>query len=234
MTLWDLFTVAFQRKLLTICCVLLTGLAVAWVSHTQPVYLSQVNVVLLRPASVPLNAYTNTSQSLIDMAGVVARAVQGGDGSAQTVSDGVTLAGEGIRDGYAVQQPNGGGQWQYRFDQPFLDIQAVGSTASEARRQMTLALADVRATLDRVQDDQGVSAANRVRVNLNPLEPQLYAAAGSHIRAVGATAVLGILITLALMGALGPKSQLYVGGSRAGRVPERPRAGARDRVPSGV
>ncbi|MFF1879649.1 hypothetical protein [Leifsonia sp. NPDC058230] len=233
MTVWDLFTVAFQRKLLTICCVLLTGLAVAWVSHAQPVYLSQVNVVVLRPASVPLNAYTNTSQSLIDMAGVVARAVEGGDGAAQTVSDGVTLAGEGVRDGYAVQQPNGGGQWQYRFDQPFLDIQAVGSTPAEARRQMALALADVRATLDRVQDAQGVAAANRVRVNLNPLEPQLTVAGGSRVRAVGATALLGILITLALMGTLGPKQQSLEVGARSIQ-PERPRSRPRVRVPSGV
>ena len=204
MTLWDIVGVAFQRRLLTLCCILLTGLAVFSAVHVQPLYFSQVNVVLLRPASVPLNAYTRTSQSLIDMAGVIARAMTGG-GQAQTVSDGVTLPGEGVRNGYAVQQPNSGGQWQWRFDDPVLDIQAVGPTPEAANRQMQAALDEVNATLLRTQDAQGVAPENRVRAELNPTVPQQYIEVGSKVRAVGTILLLGLLITLALMGALGPK-----------------------------
>jgi hypothetical protein len=215
-TLWDLVAVAFQRRWLTLCCVLLTGLAVYSAAHVQPLYFSQVNVVLLRPASVPLNAYTRTSQSLIDMAGVVARAMTGG-GQAQTVSDGVTLPGEGIRSGYAVQQPNAGGQWQWRFDDPILDIQAVGPTRESANGQMQLALDEVDATLIRTQDAQGVAPENRVRAELSPSVPQLYTEVGSKVRAVATIVLLGLLITLALMGALGPKRP--PGAARIGSVP---------------
>lgn len=217
MTLWDLFAVAIQRWMVTLACVLLTGLALFWVLSVPPVYLSQVRVVLLRPASVGVNAYTNTSQSLVDLAGVVARDIQGGGGKAQTVRDGVTLAGEGIRAGYSVHHPNSGGQWQYSFDQPVLVLQAVDATRPAVEAQIQLALDEVETTLDRLQDAQGVALEDRVRTSLNPPSPQFYDKDGSRSRAVAATVAAGALLTVAALGVLGPRRTDAAGRSRSGR-----------------
>ena len=205
MTLWDLGAVAIQRWILTLCCIGLTALAMVWVVNVPPAYLSDVRVVLLRPASVDLNAYTGTSQSLIDLAGVVARAVQGGGGATQSVSGGVTLVGEGVRTGYSVQQANGGGQWQYRFDDPVVIVQAVDLTPDAAKRQMEVALADVTSILNSIQDEQGVAVKNRVRMSLNPATPQLSMVEGSRSRAVAAVGVTGLIVTLSALALLGSK-----------------------------
>lgn len=214
MTVWDLVSVAIQRWIVTLSCLLLTGLAIFWAVSVPPVYLAHVRVVLLRPASVGLNAYTNTSQSLVDLAGVVARGIQGGAGSVQTVSEGVTLAGKGVHTGYSVSQPNAGGQWQYSFDQPVLDLQAVDASRPAVEEQILRALAEVEATLKRIQDDQGVAAEDRVRMTLNPSAPQFSDENGSHVRAISATALAGALVTFAALGILGPRRPAAVGRTR--------------------
>lgn len=224
MTLWDLLSVAIQRWMVTLSCVLLTGVTLLWAVNVPPVYLAQVRIVVLRPASVGLNAYTNTSQSLVDLAGVVARDIQGGGGKAQTVRDGVTLAGEGIRRGYSVHHPNSGGQWHYSFDQPVLVLQAVDATRPAVETQIQLALDEVETTLNRLQDAQGVALEDRVRTTLNPSAPQFYSQDGSRSRAVVATVLAGALVTVAALGVLGPK-RIAV----AGRPPSRRHLAPRSR-----
>lgn len=204
MTTWDLLALAVKRWAVTLLGAGLTGLAVFWAITVPPVYFVQVRVVLLPPAGAQLNGFTGSAESLIDLAGVVAREMQGADGGASAVSQDVTLVGEGLHEGYSVRHPNAGGQWQYRFDEPVLDVQAVAATPKDVKKQATLALQRVRSTLTRIQRDQGVASIHRVRTVLSPATPQLYEEKGSRVRAVAATLLTGVIMTLVALGVLGP------------------------------
>lgn len=195
--------IAVQRWAVTLVCVALAVLLVFTVAHAQPVYYSRVRVVLLSPELPQTNALGSTSASLIDLAGVVARKVQGTDQQSLPVSADVTLYDQGIQSGYSVVQPNLGGQWAYNFEDPVLDIQAVDTTPQGARHQLDTALAAVRTSLDDVQDGQHVAAADRVRSSLTPAVPQITEQKGSMVRAVGVSVAAAVLLIAALLATIG-------------------------------
>jgi hypothetical protein len=229
LTVWDVIVIAVQRWGITLLGGLLTGLLVFSVMHAKPVYLSQVQVVLLAPELAQQNALGQTSQSLIDLAGIVARKVQGADAKAQVVSEGVTIVGEGVRRGYSVTQPNNGGQWAYNFEDPVLDVQAVDSTVAGAKQQMNTALTDITEALTAVQDQQGVKADDRVRWKLSPSTPQITEQKGSNVRAVSVSAVIGLLVTGSILAMLGPRRKSRRRGRKRGTdasVPEPELVGA--------
>ncbi|WP_168626105.1 MULTISPECIES: hypothetical protein [unclassified Cryobacterium] len=203
MTLWDLLTIAVRRWYVTLAGLALTGVAIVWVMQAPPVYFAQASVVLLPPESAVQNAYSDAPRSLIDLAGAVAASVQGSGGDASDVSDRVTIVGEGYREGYLVRQPSVGSQWEYRFEDPVLEVQAVANTPDGARAQMEHALDTVQDTIDEFQDEQQLDVASRVRTQLVPSEPQLSEVGGNTVRGVGLTALAGLLATLAVLGTLG-------------------------------
>ena len=231
MTAWDLLSIAMRRWIVTVICVLLTAGAAVWAMKAPPLYFVQVRVVLLPPATPDTNGLTFPSRSVIDLAGVVARAIDGSGGQSQPVSDGVTLPGEGIRSGYSIRQPNSGGQWKFTFDQPVLDVQAVDSTPARARVQMQVALDEISSTLTSLENAQGTSTANRARISLNPATPQIFEQTGSRSRAVIASIFTGVIVTLALLSALGPKRSVP---RMPVDKPKRPSRRPRDLVGSGT
>lgn len=205
MTAWDLFAIAFQRWIVTLVCAVLTALVVFSVMHAKPVYFEQVRVVFLPPETPTSNGLGTTTASLIDLAGVVARNVQGANPQALPVSDSVTLFDQGIRSGSSVVQPNLGGQWAYNFQDPVINVQAVDASPALTERQLQSALDKVQASLTTIQDQQGVSQADRVRTSLNPSTPHVTEQKGSTIRAVVASALAGVLVAAALLMTLGRK-----------------------------
>ena len=204
MTAWDLISIALQRWVVTVLGLLLTITFVLATTTAEPAYLSRVSVVLLPPSGPNVNGLEDASESLISLAGVVAREVEAPGAGQAPVSSGVTLIGEGRREGSTVRQPGTGGQWNFRFEQPVLDVQAIDSTAAEASARMDAALADIDEALASLQDSQGVAANSRVRAVLNPAAPQVSEEVGSGVRAAFGAAVSGVLLTLLALGILGP------------------------------
>ncbi|TFB51738.1 hypothetical protein [Cryobacterium tagatosivorans] len=204
MTIWDLLGSAVRRWGVTLAGLLLTATAVFWVISVPEVYSSHVRVVLLPPISDEPNGYADSSRSLVHLAGAVAREIRGTGDIPESVSGDVTLARAGYHDGFEVRHVNAGGQWKYQFDDPVLDVQAVGATRAEAQSQMTRALQAVESTLTRMQDAEAVPAEDRVRTRLNPPAPQLRVEDGSRVRALAATVLAGVMLTLGILGSLGP------------------------------
>lgn len=204
MTIWDLLAAATRRWGVTLSGLLLTVLAILWVMSIPEVYSAHVRVVLLPPTSDEPNGYADRSTSLIHLAGAVARNIRGTGDVPEPVSGNVTLASEGYQDGFEVRHLNSGGQWKYRFAEPVLDVQAVGESLSSAESSMARALQEVESALIVMQDTEGVSAENRVRTRLNPPVPQFRVEVGSRARAVAASALTGVLLTLGVLGSLGP------------------------------
>lgn len=174
-----------------------TGSLVTYVYSVPGVYRSQVNVVLVQPTNVPVNDFDNSNESLIAMAGTVATLVNGPVSNQRSVSPGVSLTGEGIYHGYSIRVPNSGGQWDYKFDNPVLNIQATGSSAVEAESNMATALEKVRSALHDIQAGSGVAPSAMIDTILNPGDPQSFLDRGSRSRAVLATTVLALAVTVA-------------------------------------
>jgi hypothetical protein len=212
MTAWDLLSLALQRWIVTLCGVVATAVVVIWAASAPSVYFGQVRVVLLPPVSAQHNVYLDLPTSLTNLAGVVALDLRGSVVRADVVSANVTMVGEGYRSGYEVRHPNAGGQWVYRFDEPVLDVQAVGATPREAQQYIALALSEIESSLTSLQDGYGVPAESRVRTSLNPSTPQLSEQSGSRVRAVAASAVTGGMVTLFVLTILGRKRGLHAIG----------------------
>ncbi|MFE6965607.1 hypothetical protein ACFVAJ_10850 [Agromyces sp. NPDC057679] len=199
MTVWDLLARLGRRWYLLLAVALLTAVAVWWAVSVPPTYFANVRVVFVPPASTEENVLVHPPGSLIDFAGVVGRSIES-SGAAEPVSAEVTLLGEGRTEGFLVRQANSGGQWQYAFDDPVLEVQAVGSTPEEAMASLEEGVDAVRTTTTELQDDLGVPSGARIVTTLNPSTPRLERESGSKIRAVAAIALVGGIAMLVVAG----------------------------------
>jgi hypothetical protein len=180
---------------LTLLLVVAAVAAGGWYGWEQPsaTVVARVRVVLLPPAGGLPNALAETTSSLVSLAGVVARGVEGFGGAVETVDSQISLASQGVRTGYSVRQPNLGGQWDSAFSDPAVDVQAVGPTQEVAAVQLGMALARIGDVLTELQDRESVPADLRVRVRLSPADPVYEIQKGSRTRAVAATGLAGIM-----------------------------------------
>lgn len=196
-TIWDVIGLASRLWLVTLMGLALTaaGMALAW---DQPgVYSGQVNVVLLSPHGPTGNALVDTTSSLVVTSGLVTRVIEGEmSASGGTVSTTVPLASDGAALGYSVRQVNVGGQWEPHYADPVLDVQSTGPTQVAAEAQMGEALAKVHGALDLLENRAGVAPGEWILVQLSPGQPVYMHATGSRTRAIGATLLVGAMVTI--------------------------------------
>jgi hypothetical protein len=185
----------WRQSLITALCLVATAGALVIAASPHDAYNGRVRVVLLTPSVVPGNALASTTSSLVAMTGVVARAANGPRDAANTVSADLSLTSLGVREGWSIRQPNVGGQWEPRFEDPVLEVQASGETMDAAAASMDEALGHVEAALTELQDAQRVPAELRIRTELSPAAPVFTIQHGSRVRAVAMTAVVGVVVT---------------------------------------
>lgn len=174
------------------------GFAVA-AKDARGVYLAEVQVRFLPPASSDNpNVLAISSSSLVITAGAVQKVVD--DHSGPRVADASnTLASQGIRDGWAVSVPNTGGQWSNVFADPWLDVQAVGSTPAAVTSKATMLVARIDSVLSSMQQAAKVDRYNLITTQMSPESgPQLTYQGGSGKRAAAAALLLGVGVTTAL------------------------------------
>jgi hypothetical protein len=175
------------------------AIAVAAAARPVEVWNGQIRVVFLAPSSSLRNPYGLTSLSLVDMAGLVARDVEGFTSTPQTVDSFVTLASQGTTAGFQVRQHNLGGQWESFYEDPAVDIQSTGTTAAIAGSQMQAGIDAVLRALDDLQNRESVPTERRIRTQLSPQSPVFTIQRGSRIRAVAATALVGGLFAVGVV-----------------------------------
>jgi hypothetical protein len=160
------------------------------------VFWSEVQVRFMAPRSTAApNVLQISPSSLVMAAGAVEKMVV--DTSAPRVIDpGNTLASQGVKHGYGVSLPNTGGQWASNFTDPWLEVQAVGSSPAEVLAATRTLVARINAALATLQRREHVDQYNLIRTQLSPLSgPAVYYQAGSRSRAAVAALVLGTGIT---------------------------------------
>lgn len=197
MTVWQLMD-TFRRRWYAAIPGAIMMLAVAVYVVTLPgVYHEQVDVVFLAPQPDPrVNQFQAVSESLIDTAALVERAIDGPGGGAAPVSDQVSLLGEGVREGYSVRLPNEGGQWANNFSRPVLSVQATGSSPADVAATIDRIVARINAELLARQRADQVPESKLIRTKLSPPSSDIRFDKGSRSRALAATAVLGLGVML--------------------------------------
>jgi hypothetical protein len=183
-----------------VTCLMLLGMVLsAWhVAQLPGVYLAQVNVVLLAPQeTTPVNVLGGTAGKLTDLAGITAKSVQGGVNGGKTVSSEVTLAAQGIREGWLVRQPNEGGQWNYSFSKPMIDVQVTGHSEQFVIERLNAVVAMVGVDIRRREVAAGVAEDNYVRTILSPAQPEVFFNDGDRRRALLGLLGAGGLLTYA-------------------------------------
>lgn len=188
------------RALLACWYVVLAGVlltcAVAYLVHGRTgVYQTVVDVQFLPPSHPTVTRNDNPNDDLVALAGLVEREVGVDSGREEPVSPDVTLADMGVREGVAVVLPNAGGQWNYFFAQPKLRVQAVAGSPEEAERLRDDTVGRIRATLHRIQVDDGAAPANHVVTRQVPGRAPVTYAAGSPSRAGAVTLLVGGFLT---------------------------------------
>ncbi|MGN8244858.1 hypothetical protein ACTHAM_001966 [Cellulomonas soli] len=194
MTIWDLLVTMWRQRLAVLVCAALSLVVLQAVATEQQVYNGRVSVMFLAPKDAPGNALASTTASLVSMAGVVSRAANGPHDAPRTVSAEITLASMGVGSGWSIRQPNAGGQWETRYEDPVLDVRSTGASLQEAQASMTEALERIDTELTLLQDAEDVAPQLRIRTELSPQEPAFTAQQGSRMRAL---AIAGVLCAIA-------------------------------------
>jgi hypothetical protein len=196
MTIWGLMRLARRHFVVFAVMLLVSAVAVAVASRPVEVWNGNVHVILLAPRSNTGNALAATSNALVSMAGVVARDVEGFNPTPQTVDTFVSLASQGVVAGFDVRQRNFGGQWEFFYQDAVINVQSTGPTRGVAQAQLQAGVDSVMRALDDLQNRESVSADRRIRGSLSPEKPIYTTQKGSRVRAMAATALVGVLMTI--------------------------------------
>ena len=171
MTTYDVLQAVRRRWYVAIVGLLLTVVACLFVLTKPGVYFSEADVYLIPPASGQARRLTNTSESIISVAGLVERKVRGFNEGEEPVSGDVTIVDMGVRHGSTAILPNSGGQWSYNFESPLLRVEAVSSSAAETAELRDDRIAQIRQALEEIQTADGIAPEAQITVRASGQRP---------------------------------------------------------------
>lgn len=195
-----LVQVLLRRFYVTLAGVLVTLATVHALNNTDPTFWGRITVVVLTPPNAGQNILTEHSPVAIASLAVMdvthhAPALRAGSAD-------VTLYGLGERRATWIRLRNTGNQWVPSAGLPYIDVDAVDTTADAVSRRLTAAVSDLRAAMVRRQDEMGVQLTSRTGLELLPAYPVVTLIPPSRMRAEVATGVVGFTLTvLAALGA---------------------------------
>ncbi len=202
MTAWDVWAALGRRWYVVLVGLGVTLGVLAGVARVEGVYVAQVDVVFLAPAtSASPNRIASASNGVIATAGLVQRLVDPAreDGShLVSTSAVVSLVGQGVRNGSAVVLPDTGGQWDHSFSRPVLSLEVTGSTADDVRVRAEDLVARVQETTRTAQVDAGVIESNAITTYPLPATPQVEYRQGHRSAALLVTLLLSLWATVFL------------------------------------
>lgn len=200
MTLWDLTLALFRRwpvlaagALITIGCGLLS-------IHTQGVYMTRTQVILLAPSAWYSNKLQVSPWAVTKATGVVVKRVVGDGEVIKYASPDTTIVGiSKAREGTWIRQEDDGGQWSIGYTSPVILVDTVGQTPTAALERRQAAITKIATALAEIQKDWGVAPHQRITSTVAPTSAAVQYVTGSRIRALGMTAALGIGITVGVI-----------------------------------
>lgn len=218
MTARDLIAAALRRWYVVLLGGVLTVGSLFVVTQQAPVYWTQYNVLLVGPAGVQKTTILDDPvYGLQPLVGVIATDFNDGAPPLLTGDVAATIVGEGHREGVQVRVPNLGTQWRPLFPANYLDVQVAGSSPQEVLATARATSLRISVLLEEVQDDLDAPLDLRARAVPASNNPTVISISGSRSRALAATGMSGMAITLAVILLLERRRP----GSRPQRAPSR-------------
>lgn len=197
-----------RRVRVVIVIVIAVALSFGWAAALRPhgKFLSTVQVTLTPPPVEATRWVTPNNpiapdqrSSLIELAGITARAVSGLHRPVPAVSGDVTLLDAGVYRGWSVTQPNNGGQWSYSFSEAGMQVQASGSSPQDVVATIEGVVARIESSVTAREAAAHVSPDNRVSFLVSSTPPSVMFVTGSKKRAMAGMLLLSILLMAAAM-----------------------------------
>ncbi len=197
MTTRTVLRAVLARWPLTLVGLALTAAGIHHVSSMPSPYYGQVAVHFLAPPSDrdPNRIQTETI-SLVQTTGIIKALVNDGH---YAPGESLSLTLRTRQDASSVSMPDSGSQWIQIFSKPVLMVEATGADPESVMRQIDASRDRIRATLEEFQDRDQVDARNRITVADAPEEPVISHEVGAPRRAMAATGLLGLALTVWLV-----------------------------------
>lgn len=193
MTTRRLLLVAVRRWYVLLLGLVLTATACLLVrANAVTVYWARTVVTVLRTDVNPLH---NEGDSLTSLASVLVLRANGEPATTKTSSSETTLYGEGVLSGTRIRLLDVGRQWTTSIPDPVIYVEAVGESADVVTADINRMVAGLTADLTQLQDEFGVDPATRAFLRLEPEQPAVAEVSGDRTRSVGATALIGVVLT---------------------------------------
>ncbi|KDA04886.1 hypothetical protein DC31_01955 [Microbacterium sp. CH12i] len=209
MTLADLLRALLRRWPVVLVGLAITAGVTVIGTSASPVYHSRTEVVFLAPVSARYpNELVTQTESLIVTAGAVARRINGAESPVMygsSLANPVGAPGNGEKTWISLISI--GTQWVPVFDDQVLLIDAIGDTPEKVTDRIQTADEEIRGALLDLQMEQGVNPVAHITTRMSPAEPVVAEIKGSRVRAMGMTAVIGGLLTIAAVVVLEVRSR---------------------------
>jgi len=153
---------------------------------------SRTIVTVLQPHSNPLH---DEGSSSVGLASLLVIRANGGPATTKTSSPETTLYGEGILDGSRIRQRDLGRQWTTSIPDPVIYVEAVSPSAEVTTSEINRMITALDNDLTLIQDNLKVPRGNRAFLQLSPEMPTAARVTGDQTRAVGASGLLGLILT---------------------------------------
>ncbi|MDT0188144.1 hypothetical protein Q9S36_48945 [Microbacterium sp. ARD31] len=203
MTARDLIAAALRRWYVVLLGAVLTVGALYVVTKQAPVYWTQYNILLVGPSGAQKTTVLDDPvYGLQPLVGVIATDFNDGSPPLLTGDVAATIVGEGYREGVQVRTPNLGTQWRPLFPANYLDVQVAASSPEEVLATARATSLRVSVLLEELQDEMGAPLNLRARAVPSSKYPTVIPVSGSRSRALAATGLSGMAITLAVLLAL--------------------------------
>ncbi len=178
-----------------------TALFVALAAGGQTVYSAKATLTVQAPTDTARPRPWMSVDPVADpipATGVLVALVNGTHPLVRSTSPDATLYGEGLRRATSARLLNTGSQWVSIVRDPVIEIEVVDSDEPRAASALTAEVARVTSELDALQENLAVADPQRLTLVLTPAEPSFAAVPSSRARAMGATLMAGLCLTIAL------------------------------------
>lgn len=208
----------------------LIGAVLVW---SRPgTYSSTVDVYFTAPPGPDDTTLGAESDELTALAGLVEAKLNFGVTAQKPVSPDVTISSMGVKDGTTITLPDVGGQFNDLYVDPFLRVAAAAPSEDEVVRLRDAQVDRISRTLDQVQEDEGVPAADRVLPRQVPDSPVVGYETGPRPRAVLALLALGTALTVSATTLVDRRRRRPRGRHRPVRPAERSETSGDERLVS--
>lgn len=196
MTLARALRIVLRRWYVMAAVLAITVWGFWWQLESAGVYSAQPLLTFVSPDTTQISSAPDwDADTLTSFAFGVVTQFNSGRELIPLASSSPPLYGIGVRKDVQVAVSNSGNQWMSVYGQPVVDIQVVGPSAAWVSARMRSTIATLSKLSDSAQDSAGVTAANRIALDVQPLSDgieHVYPGRSAKLIAAASFAAAGI------------------------------------------